>query len=93
MKVVAPVVVALGLLLAMAAPSLAHDHWGGHDGYHHHPVYAAPYYYGPYRPVVVVPAPSPVVVAPPPAYPYVTPAPVVVPACPTVVPRPYIAPH
>jgi hypothetical protein len=59
MKGVAFLVVALGLLLAMAAPSLAHDHWGGHGGYyapiHHHGYYGP--HYGGYRPVVVVPAP------------------------------------
>ena len=68
MKSVASVVVALGLLLVMAAPSLAHDHWAGHGGYHHHHVYAGSYYYGGCPTVVVAPAPVytnyPPVVAP-----------------------------
>ena len=51
MKNVALVVVALGLLLAMAAPSLAH----GPVIYHHG--HSGPYYYGGYGPVVVAPAP------------------------------------
>jgi hypothetical protein len=60
MKSVALVVVALGVLLATAAPSLAHDSWARHGGYyapvHHpyHPGYSASYYGG-YRPVVVAP--------------------------------------
>ena len=78
MKSVALVVVALGLLLAMAAPSSAHSYWG--PVHHHHYGYAGPYYYGGYSPVVVVPAPA-----------YVNPAPptVVAPAYPSVVPSPY----
>ena len=81
MKAVALVVVAFGLLFAMAAPSMAHGYWA--PGYHYHG-YVRPYYYGAYRPVVVAPpavysyAPYPPVVVP-------APAPVVTP----VVPSPY----
>ena len=68
MKSVASVVVALGLLLVMAVPSLAHDHWAGHGGYHHHPVYTGIYYYGGCPTVVVAHPPVytnyPPVVAP-----------------------------
>ncbi len=82
MKSVAVIVVALGLCLAMTAPSLAHEHWAGHGGYyapihHHHYGYAGTYYGG-YFPVVVAPAPVygytgyPTVVAP--AYGPVVPA-------------------
>ncbi len=53
MKSVALVVVALGLLFAMAAPSLAH----GPVHYYHHYGYAGPHYYGGYPTVVVTPAP------------------------------------
>jgi hypothetical protein len=84
MKSVALVVVALGLLLAMAAPSLAHGYWAP---VHHH--YYGPYYYGGYRPVVV----APTVVAPAPVYGYApySPAypPVVAPAYSPVVTSPY----
>ncbi len=76
MKSVALVVVTLGLLLAMAAPSLAHDYWAP---VHHHHAYAGPYYYGAYRPVVVVPAP---------VYGYTTYPPVVGPVYAPVVPGP-----
>ncbi len=55
MKSLAFVVVALGLLLAMAAPSLAQGYWA--PAHHHRSVYVSPRYYGGYRPVVVVPAP------------------------------------
>ena len=81
MKNVALVVVALGLLLAMAAPSLAHG-----PVYHHG--HSGPHYYGGYSSVVVVPAPVynyttyPTVVTP-------AVAPVVVPVYPPVVPGPY----
>jgi hypothetical protein len=83
MKSVSVGVVALGLLLAMAAPSLAHGYWA--PGYHYHHGYSGPYYYrGGYSPVVVVPAP---------VYGYPTYPPVVTPAAPLVVtpvvPSPY----
>jgi hypothetical protein len=82
MKSMAVVVVALGLLLAMAAPSLAHGYCA--PVHHHHHGYSGPYYYGGYSPVVVVPAPVYGYAAYPPV---VTPgvAPVVAP----VVPGPY----
>ena len=55
MKSVALVVVALGLLAVTATPLVAHEHWsGGYCG----PVYHHGYYYGGYRPVVVVPGPA-----------------------------------
>ena len=80
MKRVAFVVVALGMLLAMATPSLAH----GVPVYHHHHGYAGPYYYGGYSPVVVAPAP---VYSYPTYAPVVTP--VVTPVITPVVPGPY----
>jgi hypothetical protein len=83
MKSVALVVVALGLLLAMAAPSLAHGYWAP---VHHHHVYSGPYYHGGYRPVVVGPAP---VVAPAPVYGYTACPPVVGPVYAPVAPCPY----
>ena len=86
MKSVALVLVALGLLLAMAAPSMAH---GPH--YYHHG-YARPYYYGGYGPyyggygpAVVV---APTVVAPVPVYGYATYPPAVTPVYPPVAPSP-----
>ena len=42
MKNLALVVVALGLLVAMSAPSMAHP-----PAYHHHHGYAGVYYYSP----------------------------------------------
>jgi len=80
MKSMAVLVVTFGLLLAMAAPSMAHG-WG--PAYHHYHGYLRPYYYGGYRPVVV---------APPPVYGYPAYPPVVAPAAPVVtpvVPSPY----
>ena len=83
MKSLALVVVALGLLVAMTTPSLAHPP----VHYHHVHGYPGPYYYGGYGAVVVAPAPVygyatyPPVVAPayPPVYPsVVTPAPAAV---------------
>ena len=79
MKNVALVVVALGLLLAMATPSLAHGYWAPAHHYHG-------YYYGGYSPVVVVPAPVP---APAPVYGYAPYPPVVAPGFSPVVPAPY----
>ena len=77
MKALAVVAVAFGLMLATAAPSLAHGYHG--PVYHHHHGYAGPCYYGGYRPVVVVPAPVyyPPVVTPlaPPVVAPVVPAP------------------
>ena len=60
MKSVALVVVALGILLVTASPSLAHDSWAGHGRYCapvHHPHYQgySASYYGGYRPVIVAP--------------------------------------
>lgn len=78
MKSVAIVVVALGLLMAMAAPSLAHGYWV--PVHHHHYAYSGPYYYGGYAPVVVTPAP---------VYGYTTAPTVVAPAYPPVAPTPY----
>ena len=75
MKSVALVVVALGLLFAMAAPSLAH----GPVHYYHHYGYAGPHYYGGYPTVVVTPAP---------VYGYATYPPVVAPVYPPVAPGP-----
>ena len=74
MKKVALIVVAFGLLLAMAAPSLAHGYWAP---VHHHYAYPRPFVYGVYSPVVVAPAP---VVTPAPVYGYATypPAPPVI---------------
>ncbi len=80
MKSVALVLVALGLLLAMAAPSMAHG------PYHYHHGYARPYYYGGYGPAVVV---APTVVAPAPVYGYATYPPAVAPVYPPVAPSPY----
>jgi len=79
MKSASIVVVALGLFLAMAAPSLAHGHGPVHHYYHG---YAGPYVYGTYSPVVVAPA---VVVTPAPVY--ATPYPPVI--APAIVPAPY----
>ena len=85
MKSVAMCVLAFGLVLATAAPSLAH----GPSYYHHGHVV----YYGGYARVVV--APAPLVVAPAsvvvdPAYAsYPAYAPAVAPAYPAVVPAPY----
>ena len=76
MKSVAVVVVALGLLFAMASPSLAHEYWEGH----HHHGYPGAYYYSGYSPVVVVPTP---------VYGYTTYPPVVGPVYGAVVPSPY----
>ena len=79
MKRVAVCIVALGILLATAGPSLAHEWHGHYVPVHHHHAY--PVYYG-------LP---PVVVAPAPVYTYPVPAPgvpVVVPASPVVVPAP-----
>jgi len=85
MKSLALVVVALGLLFAMVAPSLAHEHWAGRGGYYapayyHHHGYSGAYYYGGYRPVVVVPAP---------VYGYTNYPPAVAPVYGTAVPPPY----
>ena len=80
MRSVAVVVVALGLLVAMAAPSLAH----GYGPPVHHHGYAGGYYYGGYRPVVVVPAPVYGYAAYPPVV-----APAVAPVVVPVVPSPY----
>ncbi|MGO9114168.1 MAG: hypothetical protein ACLP9L_33560 [Thermoguttaceae bacterium] len=79
MKSVALSLVALGLLLAMAAPSLAHGYCGPVHHYHH-----GAYYYGGYSPVVVAPAP---VYGYPTYPPVVTPA--VAPVVTPVVPGPY----
>jgi hypothetical protein len=85
MKSLALVVVALGLLVAMATPSLAHP-----PVYYHHA--HGPYYHGGYGVVVVAPAPVYGYATYPPAYPPVYP-PVVTPApaavVTPVVPGPY----
>jgi len=78
MKSVSILVVALGLLLAMAGPSLANGYWA--PAHHHHYGYAGPYYSAGYRPVVVVPAP---------VFGYATYPPVVAPVYAPVAPGPY----
>jgi len=86
MKNVAFVVVALGILLATAASSLAGDSWGGHGDRHrapvhhpYHPGYSASYYGG-YRPVIVAPTQC---------YGYPSYSPVIGPVYSPVVPYPY----
>jgi len=82
MKSVALSFVALGLLLAMAAPSFAHGYCGPVHHYHHG--YVGPHYYGGYAAAVVAPAPVYGYAAYPPVV-----SPAVAPVVTPVVPGPY----
>jgi hypothetical protein len=83
MKGFAVGLLALGLWFVTAAPTFAHDHWGGYYGHHHHGYYVGP------RVIVAVP-PVYGYAGYPPYGPVVAPAyPPFVTGVPVVAPRPY----